>query len=51
MDQIKIGRFIAEKRKEYNMTQMQFAEKMGVTDTCRHSLQHALRCTWAERNT
>ena len=32
MDQIKIGRFIAEKRKEHNMTQMQLAEKMGVTD-------------------
>ena len=32
MDQIKIGRFIAEKRKEHNTTQMQLAEKMGVTD-------------------
>lgn len=32
MDQIKIGRFIAERRKRKNMTQMQLAEKLGVTD-------------------
>lgn len=32
MDQIKIGKFIAECRKNKNLTQMQLAEKMGVTD-------------------
>lgn len=32
MDQIKIGKFIAERRKEQNLTQMQLAEKLGVTD-------------------
>ena len=32
MDQIKIGRFIAQKRKEQNMTQVQLAEKLGITD-------------------
>lgn len=32
MDQIKIGRFIAKCRKEKNLTQVQFAEKMGVSD-------------------
>ncbi len=32
MDQIKIGRFIAERRKQNNMTQMQLAEKLGITD-------------------
>lgn len=32
MDQIKIGRFIAQKRKEQSMTQMQLAEKLGITD-------------------
>lgn len=32
MDQIKIGRFIAEKRKEKKLTQMQLAEKLGITD-------------------
>ena len=32
MDQNKIGEFIAICRKEYNMTQMQFAEKLGVTN-------------------
>ncbi len=32
MDQIKIGRFIAERRKEKNLTQMQLAEKLGITD-------------------
>lgn len=32
MEQIKIGRFIAEKRKEQHLTQMQLAEKLGITD-------------------
>jgi transcriptional regulator with XRE-family HTH domain/DNA-directed RNA polymerase subunit RPC12/RpoP len=32
MDQVKIGKFIAEKRKAVNLTQMQLAEKLGVTD-------------------
>ena len=32
MDQVKIGKFIAEKRKENNLTQMQLAEKLSVTD-------------------
>lgn len=32
MDQAKIGRFIAECRKKANLTQMQLAEKLGITD-------------------
>lgn len=32
MDQIKIGRFIAESRKKVKLTQMQLAEKLGITD-------------------
>lgn len=32
MDQIKIGRFIAEKRKERGLTQAQLAETFGITD-------------------
>ena len=32
MDQIKIGKFIAERRKKANLTQMQLAEKLGITD-------------------
>ncbi len=32
MDQIKIGKFIAECRKKQGLTQMQLAEKMNVTD-------------------
>ncbi|MBQ7670384.1 MAG: helix-turn-helix domain-containing protein [Clostridia bacterium] len=32
MDQIKIGKFISEKRKEQGLTQMQLAEKLGITD-------------------
>ena len=32
MDQIKIGRFIADCRKKVNLTQMQLAEKLGITD-------------------
>jgi len=32
MDQIKIGRFIADCRKKQNLTQMQLAEKLSITD-------------------
>ena len=32
MDQVKIGKFIAECRKKSNLTQMQLAEKLGITD-------------------
>ena len=32
MNQIKIGRFIAACRKKSNLTQMQLAEKLGITD-------------------
>ena len=31
MDTYKIGQFIAENRKKQNMTQVQLAEKLGVT--------------------
>ncbi len=32
MNQIKIGKFIAERRKLVNLTQSQLAEKLGITD-------------------
>lgn len=32
MDQIKIGRFISERRKAAKLTQAQLAEKLGITD-------------------
>lgn len=32
MDQVRIGQFIAEKRKEQGLTQMQLAEALGITD-------------------
>ncbi len=32
MNQVKIGKFIAECRKKVNLTQMQLAEKLGITD-------------------
>lgn len=32
MDQVKIGKFIAERRKKENLTQAQLAEKLGITD-------------------
>ncbi|MBO5869677.1 MAG: helix-turn-helix transcriptional regulator [Clostridia bacterium] len=32
MDQIKIGKFIADCRKQKGLTQMQLAEKLGITD-------------------
>lgn len=32
MNQVKIGKFIAERRKSENLTQMQLAEKLNITD-------------------
>ena len=32
MNQVKIGKFIAECRKEQNLTQLELAEKLGITD-------------------
>lgn len=32
MDQAKIGRFIAERRKNAGLTQVQLAEKLNITD-------------------
>ena len=32
MNQVKIGKFIADKRKEKKLTQQQLAEKLGVSD-------------------
>ena len=32
MDQVKIGKFIAQRRKQASLTQMQLAEKLGITD-------------------
>ena len=32
MDQKKIGAFIAQRRKELDMTQKELAEKLGITD-------------------
>ena len=32
MDQVKIGKFIAERRKQQNLTQSQLAEKLNITD-------------------
>ncbi len=32
MDQVKIGKFISEKRKEKNITQSRLAEMLGITD-------------------
>ena len=36
MDQIKIGKFIAECRKKNKLTQMQLAEKLNITDRAVH---------------
>ena len=32
MNQVKIGKFIAQRRKEKNLTQAQLAEKLNITD-------------------
>ena len=31
-DQLKIGKFIAECRKQQNLTKMQLTKKLGITD-------------------
>lgn len=43
MDQIKTGKFIAQCRKEKNMTQKELAEKLGVTDKSISNWENA-RC-------
>ena len=32
MDQVKIGKFVAERRRNVNLTQMQLAEMLNITD-------------------
>ena len=32
MDQVKIGKFISQRRKQADLTQLQLAEKLGITD-------------------
>ena len=32
MDQVKIGKFIAERRKNAKLTRLQLAEKLDITD-------------------
>jgi len=32
MDQVKIGMFISEQRKKQNLTQLELADKLGITD-------------------
>ena len=52
MNQITIGKFIAQKRKEKNLTQEQLAEKLGVSNKTVSKWEllclHFLRCS-AER--
>ena len=42
MDQVKIGKFIADCRKKENLTQMQLAEKLNITDTFIVGVNHIL---------
>ena len=44
MDNIRVGRFIAEKRKEKNLTQKMLAEKIGVTDKAVSKWERGLSC-------
>ena len=32
MDQVRIGKFIAQRRRDVGLTQMQLAEKLDITD-------------------
>ena len=42
MDQLKIGKFIADCRKRKNLTQMQLAEKLGITDKAVSKWEHGV---------
>ena len=44
MDSYKIGKFIAEKRKEKNLTHRALAEKIGVTDKAISKWERGLSC-------
>ncbi len=50
INQDKIGKFIAERRKEKNMTQEQLAEKMGVTDKTISRWENGKYINCAEEN-
>lgn len=39
MDQVKIGKFIAQRRKEKNMTQAELAEKLNITEQNKENIQ------------
>ena len=44
MDQIKIGKFIADCRKRKSLTQMQLAERLGITDKAVSKWERQLSC-------
>ncbi|MBP5747359.1 MAG: helix-turn-helix transcriptional regulator [Treponema sp.] len=44
MDMVKIGKFIAQCRKEKNLTQAQLAEKFGITDRAFPSGRREIPC-------
>ena len=43
MNQIKIGKFISEYRKKNNLTQMQLAEKLNITDRAISKWENGIR--------
>lgn len=44
MDNVKIGQLILRLRKENNMTQLQLAEKMGISDKAVSKWERGLGC-------
>jgi len=48
MNQIKIGNYIAKKRKTLNLTQEQLAEEIGISSTIIESLCNILKITTSE---
>ena len=56
MDQVKIGKFIAELRKEKSMTQQQLGDKLGVSFKTKAnwniviSMQNIYRIIWQTEN-
>ena len=48
MDQVKIGKFIAECRKNKELTQVDLAEKLNVTDKYKHAYMNCVAAQYGQ---
>ena len=46
MDAVKLGEFIAQRRKELGLTQLALAEKLNVTDKAVSRWERAVKTPW-----